>query len=277
MTKIPSIDVERTKNLISTFIKQRMDNTKTNGVIIGISGGIDSAVAAYLAVSAVGPKKVYLFFLPDHVTSIEDREDVKALSKKLEVPLREIPIDRILTTFQEVLQEETQEREIHWANLKPRIRQNILYFYANKLNCLVVGTGNKSEAMIGYFTKYGDGACDIAPLIDLYKGHIVALAKSLGIPQKIIEKRPSAGLWEGQTDEEEIGMSYDDLDLILSTLERFKTVDSAIEKTRVKPSKVEKVQKMIEKSEHKRQGPLRLKLAYRSPGMDWRNPLGEQN
>ena len=138
------------------------------------------------------------------------------------------------------------------ANLKPRLRMLVLYYFANKLNYLVCGTGNKSEIMAGYFTKHGDGATDILPIGDLLKKEVRKLAKELGIPEHIITKPPTAGLWPGQTDEGEMGITYPELDDILERLEN--------KRKQVLPKKkVDKVKEMIKSSEHKRQGP---KICY---------------
>ena len=134
------------------------------------------------------------------------------------------------------------------ANLKPRLRMLVLYYFANKLNYLVCGTGNKSEIKMGYFTKFGDGATDILPIGDLTKTEVRILARELGIPSQVIAKPPTAGLWAGQTDESEMGITYPELDDILGRLEKKK-------KHILSNEKVNKVKVMIERSEHKRQGP----------------------
>ncbi|MHC1587128.1 MAG: NAD(+) synthase, partial [Candidatus Syntropharchaeia archaeon] len=136
------------------------------------------------------------------------------------------------------------ERDLASANVKPRLRMTTLYYFANKMNYLVAGTGNKSELSIGYFTKYGDGGVDILPIGHLLKTEVRELAKKLGIPEKIIKKIPSAGLWEGQTDEGEIGMSYESLDRILSSINSIK-----------EGKEVERVKEMIKKAKHKRKPP----------------------
>jgi NAD+ synthase len=138
---------------------------------------------------------------------------------------------------------------------------------------LVCGAGNKSELMIGYFTKYGDGGVDILPIGDVYKTHVFELAKYLALPDSIIEKQPSAGLTEGQTDEKEIGMPYKLLDSILLGLETFQTEENIADQLNIPISDVKRVRSMIYKSEHKRRVPIILKLGVRTPGNDWRIPL----
>ncbi len=273
MSQIPPIDSIRTIKLIEDFIKIRVSESKMNGVIIGISGGMDSAVTATLAVRALGAKKVQPFFFPSQTTPSGDLNDVQNLCTNLGLNLTVIGIQKIVQTFSEAIEELEEMSSIEWMNLQPRIRQTIWYFFANKLNCLVCGSSNKSELMIGYYTKFGDGAADIMPIGDLYKTHVLQLAEFLKIPKNILKKAPSAGLFKGQTDEAEIGMSYSDLDRILLGLELFGTVEEIAERLDISSNMVKKVLSMIYKSEHKRRGPIIFKLGVRTPGMDWRIPL----
>lgn len=190
-----------------------MSESKTNGVIVGLSGGIDSTVAAYLACEALGKDKVFGIIMPSTTTPTEDKLHGIEIAQKLGINYKEIAIDSILNEYLSMTQ--LEENNLAIGNLKARIRMSIIYYYANANNFLVSGTGNKSEILIGYFTKYGDGACDIEPIGDLYKNDVYEIAKYLDVPQEILEKPPRAGLWNNQTDEDEIGMSYDLIDQIL--------------------------------------------------------------
>jgi NAD+ synthase len=272
---IPPINVSHTIKIIEDFIKTRVTEAGAKGVVIGISGGIDSSVAACLAVSALGPEKVLGLFLPSSTTSDDDLQDVEIISSQLKIKCNIINIQQLLDTFADISKEEKDPSRLDWMNLQPRIRQACWYFYANKLNYLVCGGGNKSELMIGYYTKYGDSAVDIMPLGDVYKTHIYQLAEYLDIPQRIIRKVPSAGLSVGQTDEDEIGMSYSKLDAILFGLERFQRSDDIAKYLKISLSDVKKVQSRIYRSEHKRRGPILIKLGIRTPKFDWRIPLVE--
>ncbi len=183
---------------------------------MGVSGGVDSSVVAHLCVRALGRKKTWMFFLPERgVTPPEDKRDVRTISKQLGIQVKTIDIAPLLKPFRGVL----RPHLLALANLKARIRMCILYYHANARRALVVGTGNRSELRMGYFTKYGDGGCDLLPLGALYKTQVRALARYLGVPQSIIEKTPSAGLWPGQTDEAELGLSYEVLDRVLVALD----------------------------------------------------------
>jgi len=235
---------------ISEWIRERVKEAGAKGVVFGMSGGLDSSVTAVLCKKAF-PDTTLGLIMPCF-SSKEDVEHAKMVAKKFEIETKEIDISSIFKFFLNALEEQEYDRNVNEeidiavANLKPRIRMICLYYFANKLNYLVVGTGNKSELSVGYFTKYGDGAVDILPLGDLLKTEERKLAEELDIPKEIIKKVPSAGLWEGQTDESEIGMSYDVLDRILLAMESggFSGCD---------PELVEKVKQMTEASSHKRE------------------------
>ena len=151
--------------------------------------------------------------MPSTTTPTEDKIHGISIAQNLGIEYKEIAIDSILNEFLSMTQ--LEENNLAIGNLKARIRMSIIYYYANQKNYLVSGTGNKSEILIGYFTKHGDGACDIEPIGDLYKTEVYKLSKLLNVPKEIIDKPPRAGLWNNQTDESEIGMSYDLLDQIL--------------------------------------------------------------
>ena len=236
---------------ITNWIREKVKEADAEGVVVGMSGGLDSSVTAVLCKKAF-PDTTLGLILPCF-SSKEDVEHARVLAKPFEIETKEIDLSNIFKSFLNTLEErgygiedKKSEMDIPVANLKPRLRMICLYYFANKLNYLVVGTGNKSELSVGYFTKYGDGAADILPLGDMLKTEERELAEELDIPQKIIEKVPSAGLWEGQTDESELGMSYDVLDKTLLAIESgdFSGCD---------PESVKKVKRMIEASRHKRE------------------------
>ena len=273
MKKFPPIDAPHTVRLIENFIRTRVSEAGAEGVVIGLSGGIDSAVVASIAVRVLDPKNIFTLFLPSKTTPNTDLNDVQILCSQLKLELNEINIQKLVDIFSEEIQEKEDPSLMEWANLRPRIRQAVLYFFTNRLNYLLCGAGNKSELMIGYFTKFGDGAVDILPIGDVYKTHVFQLGKYLKIPKEILTKAPSAGLWEDQTDEAEIGMSYQQLDNILYGLERFQTEDEVADYLQVSLAEVRKVRSMLYQSEHKRRGPLIFKLGIRTPNIDWRIPL----
>lgn len=213
ISKIPELNVEKTKDDIVKFIQSKVSEAKTDGIVVGLSGGIDSTLIAYLACEAVGKENVFGIIMPSTTTPTEDKIHGISIAQGLGIDYNEIAIDSILNEF--LFMTQLEEDNLAIGNLKARIRMSIIYFYANQKKYLVSGTGNKSEILIGYFTKHGDGACDIEPIGDLYKTDVFKLSRYMGVPEDIIDKPPRAGLWNNQTDEAEIGMSYDLIDQIL--------------------------------------------------------------
>ncbi|WP_455140290.1 NAD+ synthase [Candidatus Hodarchaeum mangrovi] len=274
-SSLPPIDINHVIKIISDFIKTRVEESKRSGIVVGLSGGIDSTVVVSLCVKALGSDRVHGVFFPSSTTPPSDYKDVEQLCKSLNISLTVVDIQKLIDVFSSTIKTPEDSRLMEWANLKPRLRQTVWYYYANKLNCLICGGGNKSEIMIGYFTKYGDAAVDLLPLGDIYKTQIYQLGRALKIPEKILNKAPSAGLWKDQTDEEEIGMTYVELDQILYGLERFQTDEEIVNKLNVPLSQVKKVKSLIYRSEHKRRGPIIFKMGIRTPTIDWRIPLVE--
>lgn len=249
MVNIPIIDSEKTKNQIIDFIKNKVNEANVDGIVIGLSGGIDSTVVAYLLCEAIGSKNVFGVIMPSETTPLEDTYHGEEIANLLNIDYNKVDIDPILDQIT-YLDDDNNKESI--GNLKARIRMSILYYFANSKNYLVSGTGNKSEILIGYFTKYGDGACDFEPIAGLYKTQVKQLANDLGIPCEIIEKPPRAGLWDNQTDEDEIGIDYDLLDKILYLLNDKKLPVSQINE---KFSNVNEIDSRIENNKHKNRLP----------------------
>ena len=188
--------------------------------------------------------------MPSTTTPTEDKLHGTAIAQLLGINYKEIAIDSILNEFLSVTQ--LEEDKLSIGNLKARIRMSIIYFYANSKNYLVCGTGNKSEISIGYFTKHGDGACDIEPIGDLYKTDVYELAKYLEVPQEIIDKPPRAGLWNNQTDEDEIGMTYELLDKILyRNLEKDIYAKSIADELDIEVDEVNNIINRVYRNKHK--------------------------
>jgi NAD+ synthase len=229
-----------TKQKLIEWLRQKVRGASAKGIVVGISGGVDSAVVAVLSHHAVG-KDFLGVFMPCE-SQAQDLADARLLVRAFGLKTRMVDLTPVYRTF---IRQLPAGNKLAYANLKPRLRMSTLYYLANKLNYLVVGTGNKSEAMMGYFTKYGDGGVDLLPLGAMLKREVRQLAYELGVPQRIITKPPTAGLWAGQTDEGEMGIAYDELDDILARLKDHRRQIAAAQKVRA-------VKKANQASSHKR-------------------------
>ena len=263
---------EETVTRLERFLKTHLEETGTRCLVVGMSGGLDSSVTAALCAKALGGQRVLGISLPEKETRNDKAlEDAKWVASKYRVRFKIIDLTPIVEASRNTL-DAKRARGVPWGNVKARLRAMVLYYFANVEHGLVVGTGDKSEIMLGYFTKFGDGACDLLPLADLYKTSVRNLAKHLGIPERIRVKASSPELWPGQTAEKELGLSYEKLDRILWGLERWMTPEEIVEETGLKLALVRKVRERWLKSEHKRRPPLAMKLGYRTAGDDLRLP-----
>ncbi|MBE0415194.1 MAG: NAD(+) synthase [Dehalococcoidia bacterium] len=208
--------MEELANKIVVWIREQVAEAKRQGVLIGLSGGLDSSVVSVLCKRAF-PDNTLAVIMPCY-SSKSDIEHALAVAREFHISTKTVNLDSPFDSLLEALPGEgynAETRKLAEANLKPRLRMITLYYLANRLGYLVVGTGNRSEISVGYFTKYGDGGVDILPLGNLVKSQVRELAIHLGIPKEIIWKPPSAGLWVGQTDEGEMGITYEELDRYL--------------------------------------------------------------
>lgn len=235
--------MERAAVQISQWLRERVEAAGAEGLMVGLSGGIDSACTAALARRAMG-ESVLAVLMPCHSDAVDARY-AQMVAQALTIETLTVDLgpvyDKLVTTLPEA-------DRMARANVKPRLRMTTLYYLANSRNYLVAGTGNKSELMVGYFTKYGDGGVDLEPLGGLLKWQVRELAGVLGVPQQIIDRPPTAGLWADQTDEGEMGITYDVLDANLAAIEGGETAS-------VDPAVLARVQSMIVSSEHKRHMP----------------------
>jgi NAD+ synthase len=225
---------------ISGWIAERVREAKAEGIVLGLSGGVDSALTAALAKKALGDKVLGLL-MPCH-SDPTDLEHARLVADTFGIETEYVDLGPV---FDSLMASLPKGSDLAVANLKPRLRMATLYFFANSRNYLVAGTGNKSELTVGYFTKYGDGGADILPLGDLLKSQVRELARELGVPDAIIAKPPSAGLWAGQTDEGEMGITYDELDRTILAIEVGDTSECD-------EATLERVRAMMAASEHKR-------------------------
>jgi NAD+ synthase len=229
---------------IINWLKTQLKETSTEGFVVGLSGGLDSAVCAALLRKATD--NCLGLILPIE-SDVKELDDAAAVAEQFNMQTQYLDLTPVYQNLTRLL---PGSDRVALGNIKARLRMVVLYYYANLHNYLVCGTGNRTEITLGYFTKYGDGACDLLPIGDLYKGEVRKLARTLEIPQRIINKVPSAGLWADQTDEGEIGFTYEEMDAALR----------GIEKGKINDTTCRALNEMIQKNAHKRERPKIFRL-----------------
>jgi len=257
-----------TEQTIEKFLAEKLRKVGAKGFVLGVSGGIDSAVCLRLCARAVGKGKVLALLMPEKDSPKDDLRDSKYLCELEGVRYEIIDITGPVEAYKKAIKGKMDRKAL--ANIKARCRMIALYHHANTHWRLVVGTSNKSELLIGYFTKFGDGGADLEPIGDLYKTEVRQLAEQLGLPDRIIKKVPSAGLWKGQTDEGEMGISYERLDAILLGIELGLDEKKIAERAKGNVGEVRRIAKMVRLSSHKRKFQPAAKIGFRTPGLDWR-------
>jgi NAD+ synthase len=271
--EVLELNLSDVENKIKDFIQDYLAKTSAKGVVLGLSGGVDSATAAALCSLALGGKRVLGLILPEKETyNPKDVEDAMLVAEKFGLETRMCDITPILESFYQTIPNFDPSDKICKGNIKARTRMVMVYYFANKENRLVCGSSDKSEAMLGYFTKWGDAAADFSPILDLYKTQVRKLALHLGLPKNIASKPSTPALWPNQTAEQELGLDYETLDLVLYGLERFIPPENIAKQLQKDPRLVEAVKRRVELNEHKRQMPLAIKLQYRTIGADFRLP-----
>lgn len=257
-----AIDAPRIAERVAEFISDRVGVSGLKGGVVAVSGGVDSAVTLALTVKALGEDRVRAVTMPERdVTPESDITDVIRLAEMLDVTCDVVEIGPMIHVMRRLLPLYDPSDLISSGNIKARVRMTVAYHYANALRSMVIGSSNKTEWLTGYFTKYGDGGVDLMPIADLYKTQVRQMAHHLGIPRRIIEKTPTAGLWPGQSDEGELGISYDLLDLILYGWEHGMTPAAISGELGIAPVEVERVIDRVRENEHKRRLPLILRLS----------------
>lgn len=234
-------------NRISTFIRDYCDKAGIENLVIGLSGGIDSALSAALAVKAVGKDHVFAANIPYKNSHPDSAGDASLVAKHLDIPMVSIDLSPMTDIYFSTYDPDASR--LRKGNWMARIRMNVLYDLAAKHNALVVGTGNLTELMVGYCTQYGDSACAFEPIGHLYKTEVWEMAKALGLPDRVIRKTPTADLWEGQSDESELGITYPELDAILIAIANNEALEGFASET------VAKVKNLIRNSAFKRAMP----------------------
>ena len=254
--RLSAAELDRTRDHIVSFIRETVDAAGAEGATLGISGGIDSTTTAHLAVEALGVDGLHGLVMPSEVNDPEVMTDAERVAQELGIEYDVIEIQPIAEQFFAAVPEAAADR-MATGNVYVRTRAVLNYFVANAENRVVLGTGNRSEAMTGYFTKYGDQAVDCNPIGNLYKQQVRQLAAHIGVDRDLVMQTPTAGMWTGQTDEEELGLDYDQLDAILalsvdgplSTAATVRTLDG------ISREAVERVEALVAESRHKRSMP----------------------
>lgn len=257
MAGLPALEPEKVLPRILNFIRERTVAAGKTDLVVGLSGGLDSAVATYLAVRALGKKNLTAFLMPYKTTSPDSGEDARLVASELDIAYEVIEITPIVDAYFELFPQADRKRK---GNFMARARMAVLYDQSAARDALVLGTGNRTEALLGYTTLWGDMACAFTPLGDLYKTQVRQLAAYLGVPDRIIEKPPSADLWQEQTDEGELGLAYEDIDRLLYHLLDLGSGEAELERKGFAPSFIRKVRDMIEASSFKRSMPSSCNL-----------------
>ena len=253
--RLSEAELDAMRERVVEFVRGVVDDAEADGAVIGLSGGIDSTTTAAVAVEALGPDGVHGLVMPSEVNTDENMSDAERVAERLGIESDVVDINPIAEAVFDAYPDATESR-MAAGNVRVRLRGVLNYFVANHENRIVLGTGHRSEALTGYFTKYGDQAVDCNPIGNLYKQQVRQLAAHLGLPHDLVMKTPSAEMWLGQTDEEEMGLDYDTLDAILAL-----HVDGPLSKTAtvrelgVDPAQVERVVDLYERSAHKRRMP----------------------
>ena len=263
------INFEQTEKVIVSFIKNFIYKNNFKKGVVGVSGGLDSAVTLYLVQKALESKNTFALLMPYKLSSKDSTEHAKLICEKLKVKYKIIEISESVDAY---FNKCPTDSKTLVGNKCARERMSILYDFSSRERALVVGTSNKSELLIGYSTLYGDSAAAMLPIGDLYKTEIFAFASYLKIPKCIIDKKPSADLWKNQTDEGEIGITYKELDEILYNLVDLRKRDIEIEKKGYSQKNINKIKNMIINSQYKRTMPSIAKLQNRTIGIDFRYP-----
>ena len=249
INEIINLDYSSITKTIEDFLFEQIEKTNSKGVILGLSGGIDSAVLAYICKRKLKEKTLAMILPDTGITPKTETEDALKMISLTGVEYKLLDINPIVNQYAMYLEPHEKSR----GNLRARIRTNILYYYANSKNYLVLGSSDKSEHMIGYFTKYGDGASDITPIISLYKLQVREIAKYLGVPDNVISKKSSPHLWKDHEAEKELGVSYEDIDSILYCLyDKKLSIEDTAKITLLDLTLIEKIQLLHSTSEHKR-------------------------
>jgi NAD+ synthase len=262
-----ALDYKIVKQILVDFIRNEVTRVNMTNGVIGLSGGIDSAISAFLTAEALGPENTYCIMMPYKSSSSDSKTHAELVVNKLKCKSELVEITSMVDPLFEMDKEITPLRK---GNIMARERMIVLYDRSSKYSALVIGTSNKTETLLGYSTVFGDNASAINPIGDLYKTQIWQLAEYLGVPEEIINKAPSADLWSGQTDENELGFTYKEVDKLLFQLVDERKSTAELLESGYDQKFIDRVKNLIQKSQYKRRTPLIAKLTYRTVNLDFR-------
>lgn len=266
-----AIDTRVARRIIAEFIRAQLRQAGFERALLGLSGGIDSALVAYLTAEAIGPERLLCVLMPYRTSSPASRADAEEVVRRLGCASTLVDISPMVDAYFDV-PERADASPLRRGNAMARQRMIVLYDHSVTWGGLVVGTGNKTEGLIGYTTLFGDSACAFNPIGDLYKSQVRQVAVDIGVPEPIITKAPSADLWPGQTDEGEVGFSYAQIDRILFRLvDRRRSIEEVVAEG-FDRAVVERVDRMVAGAEFKRQVPPIAKIGPRTAGVDYLYP-----
>jgi NAD+ synthase len=268
--------------VLTIFIHEEVRRTGFSKAIIGLSGGVDSALSTYLSVRALGAENVHAMMMPYRTSSPESLSDAQAVVNDLGISSETFDISPAADTFFDSSDSGTSNSplairhspltQVRRGNIMARLRMIALYDRSQAMNALVIGTSNKTESLLGYTTMYGDNASAINPLGDLYKTQVWQLAKYLGVPEQIVSKPPSADLWPGQTDESELGVTYHEVDELLFYMIDLRERDDALVKRGFPIEQIHRIRNTVQRTQYKRRLPLIAKISSRTINADFRYP-----
>ncbi len=263
------INTDLVKDLLVRFLRDETGNAGFHKGVIGISGGVDSAVSAFLAAEALGAKNLIGVLMPHASSSPQSLKDARSVVEKLGIHSELVDISPMVDAY---CQQHKITDRVRRGNIMARMRMIVLYDISAREKGLVIGTSNKTELLVGYGTLFGDTASALNPLGDLFKTQVWQLARMLGVPKAIVGKKPSADLWEGQTDEDEIGAPYTRLDALLFHLIDERRSEEELKALGFEGKFITKVRELVRKSQFKRRPPLIAKISYRTLNIDFRYP-----
>lgn len=263
------LPIEQTLKVLDTFIRDEVRRFGFETVVLGLSGGIDSALSAYLAVHALSKENVHCVMMPYKTSSPESLSDAQLVIDDLGCSSEVVEITPMVEPF---LEANPDMSNIRRGNVMARERMIVLYDRSSKLRSLVLGTSNKTEGLLGYTTQFGDSASAINPIGDLYKTQVRQLSEALGVPRSILDKKPSADLWAGQTDEQEMGLTYSEADRLLYYMVDLRESDHELIVRGFSEALITKIRAMVQRAQYKRMPPVVAKIGGRTINTDFRYP-----